>query len=59
MCEDYASTQKEGRPKAQSAGSVTTQSIAFKYEKAFEPYRYTRHVKKVMAGLPNITIYFF
>jgi hypothetical protein len=25
----------------QSAGSVTTQSITFKYEMAFEQYRYT------------------
>jgi hypothetical protein len=42
-----------------TAGSVTTQSIAFKYVMAFKPYRNTRYLKQVMAGLPNIKIYFF
>jgi hypothetical protein len=42
-----------------SAGFVTTQSIAFKFVMAFEPYRYTRYLKQVMAGVPYIEIYFF
>ncbi len=42
-----------------SAGSVTIQSTAFKYEMASEPYRYTRYLKKVMASLPYVKIYFF
>ncbi len=42
-----------------TAGSVTTQSIAFKYVMAFKPYRTTRYLKQVMAGLPYIQINFF
>ncbi len=42
-----------------TAGSVTTQSIAFKYVMASEPYRNTWYLKQVMAGLPYIKIYFF
>ncbi len=42
-----------------TAGSVTTQSIAFKYVMAFKPYRNTWYLKQVMAGLPYIKIYFF
>ncbi len=42
-----------------TAGSVTTQSIAFKYVMAFEPYRNTWYLKQVMARLPYIKIYFF
>ncbi len=42
-----------------TAGSVTTQSIAFKYVMAFKPYRTTWYFKQVMAGLPYIQIYFF
>ncbi len=41
-----------------SAGSVTTQSIAFKQVMASEPYRYTWYLKQVMAGLPYIKILF-
>ncbi len=39
--------------------SVTTQSIALKYMMASDAYRYTRYLKKVIAGLPYIKIYFF
>ncbi len=42
-----------------TAGSVTTQSIAFKYVMAFEPYRNSWYLKQVMACLPYIKIYFF
>ena len=42
-----------------SAGSVTTQNIAFKYVMVSEPYRYTRCLKQVMAGLPYIKINLF
>ncbi len=42
-----------------TAGSDTTQSIAFKYVMAFKPYRTTWYLKQVMAGLPYIQIYFF
>ncbi len=43
-----------------SAGSVTTQSIAFKYVVvASESYGYTWYSKQVMEGLQNIKIYFF
>ncbi len=42
-----------------TAGSVTTQSIAFKNVMAFKPYRTTWYLKQVMAGLPYIQIYFF
>ncbi len=42
-----------------TAGSVTTQSIAFKYVMASEPYRNTWYLKQVMAGLPYIKIYCF
>ena len=42
-----------------TAGSVTNQSIAFKYVMAFKPYRTTWYLKQVMAGLPYIQIYFF
>jgi hypothetical protein len=41
------------------AGSVTTQFIALKYVMASEPYRHTRYLKQVMAGLPYMKIYFF
>jgi hypothetical protein len=50
MGEGYAAMQRrEGlpvvgggaRPRTHSAGSVITQSIAFKYVMASEPYRYT------------------
>jgi hypothetical protein len=37
-----------------TAGSVTTQSISFKYVMAFKPYRTTWYLKQVMAGLPYI-----
>ncbi len=40
------------------AGSVTTQSIAFTYVMASEPYRYTWYLKQVMVSLPCIKIYF-
>jgi hypothetical protein len=43
---------------AHSAGSVTTQSIAFKYVMASEPYRYTRYLKQVMAGFPFVKVLF-
>ncbi len=42
-----------------TAGSVTTQSIAFKCVMASEPHRNTWYFKQVMAGLPYIKIYFF
>jgi hypothetical protein len=42
-----------------TAGSVTTQSIEFKYVMASESYRNTWYLKQVMAGLPYIKIYFF
>ncbi len=42
-----------------TAGSVTTQSIAYKYVMAFKPYETTWYLKQVMAGLPYIQIYFF
>ncbi len=42
-----------------TAGSVSTQSIAFKYVMASEPYRSTWYLKQVMAGLSYIKIYFF
>ncbi len=42
-----------------TAGSVATQSIAFKYVMAFKPYKTTWYLKQVMAGLPYIQIYFF
>ncbi len=42
-----------------TACSVTTQSIAFKYVMASEPYRNTWYLKQRMAGLPYIKIYFF
>jgi hypothetical protein len=49
MGEGYAAIQRGGLPviggggrlMTFSAGSVTTQSIVFKYLMAFEPYRYT------------------
>ncbi len=41
-----------------TAGFVTTQSIAFKYVMASEPYRNTWYLKQVMAGLPYIKIHF-
>jgi hypothetical protein len=37
-----------------TAGSVTTQRIAFKYVMASEPYRNPWYLKQVMAGLPYI-----
>ncbi len=37
-----------------SAGSVTTQSIAFKYVMASEAHRYTWYLKQVMADLSYI-----
>jgi hypothetical protein len=42
-----------------TAGSVNTQSVAFKYMMASEPYRNTLYLKQVTAGLPYIKIYFF
>ncbi len=42
-----------------TAGSVTTQSISFKYVMASEPYRNTWYLKQMMAGLPYIKVYFF
>ncbi len=42
-----------------TAGSVTTQSIAFKYVMASKPYRNTWYLKQAMAGLPYIKIYIF
>ncbi len=42
-----------------TAGSVTTQSIAFEYVMASEPYRNTWYLKRVMAGLPYIKILLF
>jgi hypothetical protein len=69
MGEDYAAIQKGGglpvymegggSLMTHSADSVNTQSTAFKYVMASEPYRYTRYLKKVMASLPYIKIYFF
>ena len=37
-----------------ATGSVSTQSIAFKYVIASEPYRNTWYLKQAMAGLPYI-----
>jgi hypothetical protein len=42
-----------------NAGSATTQSKAFIYMMASEPYRYTWYLKQFLAGLPYIKIYFF
>ena len=42
-----------------TAVSVTTQSKAFIYVMALEPYRNTWYLKQVMAGLPYIKVYFF
>jgi hypothetical protein len=42
-----------------TAGSVTNQSIAFKYVMASEPYRNTWYLKQVMSGLPYNKMYFF
>jgi hypothetical protein len=42
-----------------NTGAVSSQSIAFKYVMASEPYRNTWYLKQVMAGLPYIKIYFF
>ncbi len=42
-----------------TAGSVTTQSVAFKYVMAFQPYRNTWYLKQVLAGLPYNKISFF
>ncbi len=67
MGEGYAAIQRGGglpevggggSPMTHSAGSVTTQSIAFKKVMASEPYRYTWYLKQVMASLPYIKIYF-
>jgi hypothetical protein len=44
----------EGGVMTHTAGSVNTQSIAFKYVMASEPYRNTLSLKQVMAGLPYI-----
>jgi hypothetical protein len=68
MGEGYAAIQRGGglpvvgdgdRRMTHSAGSVTTQGIAFKFVMASEPYRYTWYLKQVMAGLPYIKISFF
>jgi hypothetical protein len=68
MGEGYAAIQSGGRMPVVGgggsvmnliAGSVTNQSIAFKYVMASEPYRNTWYLKQVMSGLPNIKIYFF
>ncbi len=48
----------EGSLMTHSADSVTAQSIAFIYVIASEPFRYTWYLKQVMAGLPDIKIYF-
>jgi hypothetical protein len=61
MGEGYAITEGGGLPVGgvgvslitHRAGSVTTQSIAFKYVMAPEPYTGTP-VKQVMASLPYI-----
>ncbi len=45
-------------PQPNSAGSVTTHRIAFKYVMASEPYRYTWYLKQDMASLPYIKVYF-
>ncbi len=42
-----------------TAGSVTIQSIAFKYVIDSEPYRTIWYLRQAMAGLPYIKIYFF
>jgi hypothetical protein len=42
-----------------SAGSVTTQSIAFKYVMTSEPYRYTGYLQDGLACLPFMKIYIF
>jgi hypothetical protein len=47
-----------GNLMTQSSGYVTTQSLAFKYGIAFEPYRYTCYLKQVKAGLPDTKINF-
>ncbi len=54
-----ASSGGGGSVVTHTAGSVTTQSIAFKYVMAFKPYGTTWYLKQVMAGLPYIQIYFF
>jgi hypothetical protein len=41
------------------AGSITSQSIAFNYVMASEPYRFTFYIKQVMAGLQYIKVNFF
>ncbi len=65
MGEGYAAIQSGGRAACSggrgsvmthTAGSVTTQSIAFKYVMASEPYRKTWYLKQVMASLPYIKI---
>jgi hypothetical protein len=48
-----------GSAMTHTAGSLTTQSIAFKYVMASGPYRNICYLKHVMAGLPYIEIYFF
>ncbi len=66
MGEGYAAIQRReglnvvgggGSLMTHGASSVTTQSIAFKYVMASEPYRYTWYLKQTMAGLPYIKIY--
>ncbi len=71
MGEGYAAIQRRGGLPVVGVGSVwilmthgptsfvTTQSKAFKYVMASEPYRYTWCLKQVVAGLPYIKIYFF
>ncbi len=48
-----------GRLTTHSAGSVTTQSLAFIYVMASKQYSYTWYLKQVMAGLPYFKISFF
>ncbi len=48
-----------GRLMTHTDGTVTAQSIAFKYVMAAEPYKYNKYLKQVMAGSPYIKISFF
>ncbi len=48
-----------GSAMTHTAGSVTSQSIAFKYVMASEPNRNIWYLKQVMAGLPYIRFTFF
>ncbi len=71
MVQDYAAMHTEwmggglpvvgdgGSLMTHSAGSVTTQSKAFKYVMAAEPYRYSWFLKHVMASWTYIKIDFY